>query len=215
LPRKTEPADDVNSAVQSANPSPVVRKRVFFLIVSATVLNAFIAFGFSAVMIELLKAEGLSPTEAVTFGSMLGVIQVSARGLDFLGGGRWDGITTGLVASSALAVAIVLLMVSGGSHWMIAAFILLYGLGTGALAVARATIPLVFYDNREFAKATSRIALPLNLISAASPPILAGLLTRFGSNALLGVAMLCACGALLILFWLRRHRPAVGAMATT
>ena len=50
-------------------------------------------------MIELLKAEGLSPTQAVTFGSMLGVIQVSARGLDFLGGGRWDGITTALIAS--------------------------------------------------------------------------------------------------------------------
>jgi len=46
---------------------------------------------------------------------------------------------------------------------------LLYGLGSGALAVARATIPLVFYDNVEFAKATSRIAMPLNLISAASP----------------------------------------------
>ena len=30
---------------------------------------------------------------------------------------------------------------------MIATFILLYGLGSGALAVARATIPLVFYDN--------------------------------------------------------------------
>ncbi len=116
-------------------------------------------------MIELLKAEGLSPTQAVTFGSMLGVIQVSARGLDFLGGGRWDGITTALIATATLVLAILLLMIGGGSHWMIAAFILLYGLGSGALAVARATIPLVFYDNVEFAKATSRIALPLNLIS--------------------------------------------------
>ena len=55
----------------------------------------FVTFGFSATMIELSESEGLSPTQAVTFGSMLGVIQVSARGLDFLGGGRWDGITTG------------------------------------------------------------------------------------------------------------------------
>jgi hypothetical protein len=82
-------------------------------------------------------------------------------------------------------------MIGGGSHWMIATFILLYGLGSGALAVARATIPLVFYDNVEFAKATSRIALPLNLISAASPPILVGLLSNFGSDALL-VSACCA-----------------------
>ena len=152
------------------------------------------------------------PVEAVTFGSMLGVIQVSARAVDFLGGDRWDGITTGLFAGLALPIAMLLLMVSGGSHWTIAAFILLYGLGSGGLAVARATIPLVFYDKAEFAKATSRIALPLNLISAASPPILVGLLTHLGSNMLLGLAMLCSCGALLILLWLSRHRPTIGSV---
>ena len=96
---------------------------------------------------------------------------------------------------------------------MIATFILLYGLGSGALAVARATIPLLFYDNVEFAKATSRIALPHNLISAASPPILVGLLSNFGSNALLGFGMLCASTALLMLYWLSRHRPTIRPIA--
>jgi hypothetical protein len=166
-------------------------------------------------MIELLKAEGLTPAQAVTFGSMLGVIQVSARGLDFLGGGRWDGITTALIATATLVVAILLLMIGDGSHWMIAAFILLYGLGSGALAVARATIPLVFYDNVEFAKMTSRIAMPLNLIAAASPPILVGLLSNFGSNALLGFGALCASAALVMLYWLSRHRPANRTIASS
>jgi len=207
LPRRPERTDDVGSAVPVAGEPRIVRKSTFYLIVSATVLCAFVTFGLSATIIELLKAEGLSPTQAVTFGSMLGVIQVSARGLDFLGGGRWDGITTALIAASTLVAAILLLMIGGGSHWMIAAFILLYGLGSGALAVARATIPLVFYDNVEFAKATSRIAMPLNLISAASPPILVGLLANFGSNAVLGFAMLCSGAALLMLYWLSRHRP--------
>jgi MFS family permease len=158
-------------------------------------------------MIELLKAEGLTAAQAVTFGSMLGVIQVSARGLDFLGGGRWDGITTALIATATMVVAILILMTAGGSYWIIATFILLYGLGSGALAVARATIPLVFYDSAEFAKATSRIALPLNLISAASSPILVGLLSNFGSRAMLGLGALCATAALVMLYWLSRHRP--------
>jgi len=213
LPRRTELTDAAGMAAPPASESLIVQKRTLYLIVSAIALNAFVTFGFSAVLIELLKTEGLSPTEAVAFGSTLGVIQVSARGLDFLGGARWDGITTGLFAGLALPVAMLLLMTSGGSHWTIAAFILLYGLGSGGLAVARATIPLVFYDKAEFAKATSRIALPLNLISAASPPILVGLLTQFGSNALLGLALLCSCGALLILLWLSRHRPTIGATA--
>jgi MFS family permease len=213
LPRPTGPTGEVSSAALSASEPPIVQKGTFYLIVSAVALNAFVTFGFSAVLIELLKAEGPSPTEAVTFGSMLGVIQVSARGLDFLGGGRWDGITTGLFAGAALPVAILLLMISGGSHWTIAVFLLLYGLGSGGFAVTRATIPLVYYDKAEFAKATSRMALPLNLISAASPPVLVGLLTHFGSNALLGLAMLCSCSALLILLWLSRRRPTIGAIA--
>ena len=215
LPRRTVAPTDIGSVVPLAREPVIVRKSTFYLIVSASVLCAFVTFGFSAVMIELLKAEGLSPTEAVAFGSSLGVIQVSARGLDFLGGGRWDGITTALIAGSTLAVAILLLMVGGGSHWMIAAFILLYGMGSGALAVARATIPLVFYDNVEFAKATSRIAMPINLISAASPPILVGLLTNYGNNALLGVALLCSSGALLILYRLSRRRPKTAAIAAS
>ncbi|MDE1995977.1 MAG: MFS transporter, partial [Rhizobiaceae bacterium] len=85
--------------------------------------------------------------------------------------------------------------------------ILIYGLGSGALAVARATIPLVFYDKAEYAKAASRIALPLNLISALSPPILVSLLTHFGSDALLGLAILFSCSALVILLLLSRQRP--------
>jgi MFS family permease len=213
LPRRTELTDAAGMAAPPASESLIVQKSTFYLIVSAIALNAFVTFGFGAVLIELLKTEGLSPTDSVAFGSTLGVIQVSARGLDFLGGARWDGITTGLLAGLALPVAMLLLMMGGGSHWTIAAFILLYGLGSGGLAVARATIPLVFYDKAEFAKATSRIALPLNLISAASPPILVGLLTQFGSNALLGLALLCSCGALLILLWLSRRRPTIGATA--
>ena len=215
LPRRAEPTAEAIAAAQPLNTSPIVHKSIFLLILAALALNAFVAFGLGAALIELLKAEGLSPTQAVTFGSMLGVIQVSARGLDFLGGGRWDGITTGIFAGAALPVAMLLLLIGDGSYLAIAAFILLYGMGSGAFAVARATIPLVFYDQTEFTKATSRLALPLNVISAASPPLLVGLLTQFGSSALLGVTMFCSCGALLILLWLRRFRPASGAMAGT
>ena len=215
LPRRVHLADAAGLAATPAGAASEIRKGTFYLIVAASALNAFVTFGFSAVLIELLKAEGLSPAEAVSFGSLLGVIQVSARGLDFLGGGRWDGITTGLIAGLALPVAMLLLMLGGGSHWTIAAFILLYGMGSGALAVARATIPLVFYDKTEFVKATSRIALPLNLMSAASPPLLVGLLTQFGSNILLGVGTLCSASAFLILFWLRSHRPTAAAIAAT
>jgi MFS family permease len=177
------------------------------LIIAATSLNAFIAFGLGAVLIELLKSKGLAPAEAIALGSSLGVVQVSARGIDFLGGGRWDGVTTGLFAGAALPVAMLLLMLGHGVHWSIVGFIVIYGLGSGALAVARATIPMVFYDSTAYAAAASHIALPLNLMSAVAPAVLAGVLTRFGADVLLGLSLLCSCAALAVLAILSQRRP--------
>jgi MFS family permease len=214
LPRRAVATATTAGSAGNSDAAPAVEKSTFFLLVAAVALNAFVTLGFSAVLVELLKAEGLSAPEAVAFGSSLGIVQVTARALDFLGGGRWDGITTGLVAGALLPIAMLILVVGNGAYWSIAAFIALYGLGSGALAVARATIPLVFYDQAEFAKAMSHIALPLNLISATAPPILVALLARVGSGALLGLAMLCSVGAFLLLLVLSRRRRMIGVPAT-
>ena len=207
-PRRKIATEDRGEAVKAA-PPPAIPRSTFGLVVCVITMNAFVNFGISAILIELLRAEGLAPAQALAFGSMLGVIQVSARGLDLLGGGRWDGITTGLVAGTALPIAMVLLMLSEGATWAVAVFILLYGAGSGAMAVARATIPLVFYDQAEFAKAMSMIALPLNLASAISPPLLAGLLTQFGSRGALGLTLVFSCATVLILILLGRRRPGI------
>ena len=204
-----------SAAAANLSDAPAIPRSTFNLVLCVITLNAFVNFGLGAIMIELLRAEGLAPAQALAFGSMLGVIQVSARGLDFLGGARWDGITTGLVAGTALPVAMLLLMASEGATWAVAVFILLYGAGSGAMAVARATIPLVFYDQAEFAKAMSMIALPLNLASAISPPLLAGLLTQFGSRGALGLTFVFSCATVLILVLLGRRRPQIAAAGAT
>lgn len=191
----------------SSNLPPAPTRGTFYLLVTTLGLYVFVTFGMGAVLIELFKAEGLSPAEAISFGSMLGVIQVAARGIDLLGGGRWDGISTALVAGLALPVAMLLLMTGGGTTWTVAIFMLLYGMGSGALAVARATMPLIFYDKIAFTRAMSQMALPLNILSALSAPVLVALLTRFGSNALLGMTLVCSCAALAILVLLGRRRP--------
>lgn len=185
----------------------------FYLVASAIALNAFVTYGLSAILIELFKARGLTLAQAVGLGSTLGVIQVLARGLDFMGGGRWDGITTAIVAGAALPLAMVLLIAGGEGYAALVAFVVLYGLASGALAVARATIPLVFYDKGDYARAASRIALPLNLLSASSPPILAALLSRFNGNAVLALTAICSTMALAILILLRSRRPLAPAAA--
>ena len=207
LPRRVHDHLSPATGATESGPVAVPARSTFYLLVGASGLNAFVAFGMGAVLIELLKAEGLSAAEAIGFGSLLGVIQISARVIDFLGGGRWDGITTAIVAGMALPAAMLLLMLSHGSHAAIAMFMLIYGLGSGALAVARATMPLVFYDKAAFAKASAQIGLPMNLLSAVAAPILVELLTRYGSNAPLALSLVCSCAAVAMLLLLRQRRP--------
>jgi hypothetical protein len=57
------------------------------------------------------------------------------------------------------------------------------------------------------------IALPLNLASAISPPVLAALLTQFGSRGALGLTFVFSCAAVLILVLLSRRRPRVVSAA--
>jgi len=208
LPRRAKSGGDRTPGDAHAGRRATPTRSTFYLLLMTLGLFVFVTFGLSAALIELFKAQGLAAADAVGFASMLGVIQVGARAIDFLGGGRWDGISTGLVAGLALPLAMLLMLTQGGATWTVVMFMLLYGMGSGALAVARATMPLIFYDNAEFTKAMSRMALPLNILSAVSSPVLVALLTRFGSQALLSLVLVCSCAALIILLLLRQRRPA-------
>jgi hypothetical protein len=208
LPRREAVSDGLATA-STAKPAPArPEPGIFAMVLLVIALYAFTTFGLSSVFIELLKARGLAGPEAIFLGSSLGVIQVSARMVDFFGGDKWDGITTGLFAGWLLPVAMLVLLTGGGAHWSIIGFILIYGLGSGAMVVARATIPLVFYDKAAFARITARIALPINLISAFAPPIFAGLLVHLGSTVLIVVVLGSSCLALALLFLLGQRRPA-------
>lgn len=98
----------------------------------------------------------------------------------------------------------------GASLIGLGGYLVLFGIGSGAFAVARATMPLVFYSKADYAAAMSIIALPMNLINALAPPVLAALLTGMGVQAvltLLGVLSMAAFGVLLWLGALRSKSP--------
>lgn len=191
---------------REASRSAPFDKYVFYLLTTGVAINAFVTLGFNSILIELLKSRGLAPGQALAYGSLLGVFQVSARAVDFFGGERWDGITTGIFAGLALCAAMLLLMTEMGAAGAFC-FVVLYGLGSGASAVSRASIPLVFYDKVDFARVASQIAMPINVLSALAPPLLAGLLSQGGGVAALLIGLSSSGSFVLLLLLLRRHRP--------
>lgn len=200
----------VRAAAARATSEP--GRLTFVLLVLAITVHGFVGWGLGAVIIQLFKSMGMAPDWALRIGSLLGVVQVSARGLDYVGGGRWSGLATGLAAGFVIPIGILTLLLGGPDNWSIALFMLLYGGGGGAMAVARATMPLVFYDQAAYARASSRIALPSSFAAAASPPIMAAVLLNFGSTSVLLLALACSLLALVMLLCLTRvHRKATQA----
>jgi predicted MFS family arabinose efflux permease len=201
LPQRQKPL--AASGPEAAAPvGKAVQRLPFVMLAAAITLNAFVSWGTGSIIIQLLKSMGVGDAWALRVGSLLGVIQTSARVLDFFGGGRWTGLATGIVAATVLPVAFLLLLFGGPADWAIAAFMLLYGGASGAMAVARATMPLVFYDAAAFARASSQIALPSNLAGAFSPPLMVAVLTTFGSSAVISLGLACSLASLAMLIGL-------------
>jgi predicted MFS family arabinose efflux permease len=182
--RRTDRARNARATSSGTN-EPANGRLTFALLVGAAVMQTCVGWGFGSLIIQLLKSVGIADDWALRVGALLGVVQVSARAFDFVGGGRWSGLTTALAASVITPLAFLALLVGGAETWAIACFMLFYGAGTGAMAVARATMPLVFYDAAAFARVSAQMALPINLAAAATPPMFAAVLINFGSNAVL------------------------------
>lgn len=183
------------------------RGRIFVLMVAAIALNSFVTFGIDAVGIQLLRSMGMDLAGAVAIASLLGVFKVGGRVIDLLGGRRWDGLSTGLVAGAMIPMGLAVIWIGGAAVVSVACYLALFGLGSGAFAVARATMPLVFFQKADYAAAMSTIALPMNLINALAPPVLAGLMSGIGAQATFAVLGGLSVTALAILLLLSRMRP--------
>ncbi|MGN6485559.1 MAG: MFS transporter [Thermomicrobiales bacterium] len=159
----------------------------FWLMAAAIAANGFITWGFSLTLIPLFEDRGLTRAEAVAIASSLGLVQIGARAVDVLGGRRWSGLTAGLAASTVLPLAYILLL-TGSGRPVVLSFVALYGLAGGAMAVARSTIPLAVFPREAYARASMRLALPLNLAFATAPPVFGAILTHANADTALLLA---------------------------
>lgn len=178
----------------------------FGLLAFSTAANGIVTWGFSLTIITLFESRGLDHGTAIVIASFVGVAALSARLIDFLASRRWNSLATGLVAGAGLPASFAIL-IFGTGELAAAAFVALYGLTSGILAVARSTIPLDLFPAGAYARASSMLALPLNLSFACAPPLFAALLVGPGSDVALWIATALSLAALVALILLvLRHR---------
>jgi len=188
-------------------------RTAFALLAFSSGANGVVTWGFSLTIITLFEGRGLDHGTAVLVASFLGLVGLSSRLIDFAAGRRWNSLATGLLAAASLPLSFMVLIFAAGAPAAIA-FILVYGLASGILAVARSTMPLDLFPPAAYARASSMLALPLNLSFAAAPPLFAAILSGPGSEAALWVATglsLSALAALTLLVLRHRARGSAGA----
>ncbi len=197
-----------SAAKTTAELAPIDRPR-FALLALSFAANGFVTWGFALTIIILFEAAGLDRASALAAAAFIGIAQWAGRMVDFLGGRRWSSFVTGLAASALFPLSfIVLLLTSNFAGAML--FATLYGVASGVTTVARATLPLQIFPTGAYARASSQLAVPLNLAFAAAPPVFTAILTSAGPHAALWLAMVISifafCALLGLLLLHRRMR---------
>ncbi|WP_370677122.1 MFS transporter [Pleomorphomonas sp. PLEO] len=190
-------------------PSAIDRPR-FVLLALSFAANGFFTWGFALTIIILFEAGGLDHASALTAAALIGIAQWAGRMIDIVGGKRWSGFVTGLAASALFPLSFIVLLLTSGFLGAVL-FATLYGMASGATAVARATLPLQIFPKQAYARASAQLAVPLNLSFAAAPPVFAAIMTSSGPHAALWLAFalsILASSALFALSLLERRRPA-------
>jgi predicted MFS family arabinose efflux permease len=188
--------------------------RRFLLLAASFALNGFVTWGFSLTTIILFEASGLDHASALFAAAMIGLAQWGARLAELLLGRHLSPLATSIAAAALFPVSFSVLIVASGFPAGIL-FALLYGMAGGTTAVARATLPLHIFSAAAYARASSRLAVPLNLSFAAAPPIFTAILTASGPHATLWLALGLSCLAFLSLILLTIvHREPQALSAT-
>jgi len=216
IPPRQQPAV---TAGDPATPTiiPPLNRVHFALMAIAIAANGFITWGFSLTLILLFEQKGIGHSSAVAMASALGIVQLGARVVDFVGGRRLSGMTTGLAASLVLPMSFLLLWLGSGRTTVLL-FVLMYGAAGGTMAVARSTIPLAIFPRVAYARASARLALPLNLAYAAGPPAFGAILTNWGAQDALRIAMALSTVAFIslgtLMLWVRMERERDGKVTS-
>lgn len=205
LPHRPPDHPPAATAAQAAETiAPHDQRRVFLLLSFSLSFGAFVFAGVQLQMIEMLRGLGHSPASALLLASMIGPAQVAIRVFELLFGHRYSIMRSAVIGSLLLPIGLGLAMLAGNLFAVALAVVLAYGLSNGLKAVQRSTLPLALFGRMQFGQYAGRLALPQGILSAVSPPILASVLTQFGTQVALSLVLVMATISLAAMIALAR-----------
>lgn len=212
-PKPAAPLGDAGaaSAFQQGSLPASGRAFAFAMIAVWSCTEGMLTWGLNMQIIDVLVALGLTQKAALAVWMFTGVSQASARLVDLVMGRRFKMLTAAMLAAALAPAGFLVLLFAGMSVWTAGAYCILFGIAHGFFAIARNTLPLMLFGQREYALYMSRLSVPQNIANAVSPILFAAILSHVGPMAAVWLATVAATAGFAAVFLLVRHCRAAGA----
>jgi hypothetical protein len=208
LPRRPpEHPPSAGATAGTSDMAPAQLSRAFLLLSISLSFGAFVFTGAQVHMIEILRGLGHAPASALLLASLIGPAQVAIRLFEMLFGHRYSIMNSAVFGSVMLPIGLALALIAGDGFVVALMFVVAYGMSNGLKAVQRATLPLTLFGRAQFGAYFGRLALPQGIVAATSPPLMAAVLSQFGTSAALWITFASAMislGAMILLARLGR-----------
>jgi MFS family permease len=175
--------------------------RFWGLLVAFAAYNvAFTAMTFH--FLPMLEEREVGRDVGVALFTVIGPLQVAGRLLLFARGNQVAARSVGRAAFVVAVPLFLLAALAGADLVLLAVFVSVYGIINGISTVVRGTIVRDLFGARNYGAISGSLTLPSTFARAAGPAIGALLWSLDQSYApmLVGLALICACGA--VAYWL-------------
>jgi MFS family permease len=193
VPRSAAPRSAVAAISTRA---AIADARFWGLLVAFAAYNlAFTAMTFH--FLPMLEEREVSRDVGVALFTVIGPLQVAGRLLLFA---RGNQVAARSVGRAAFIVAVPLFLLAahaGADLLLLAVFVSVYGIINGISTVVRGTIVRDIFGARNYGAISGSLTLPSTFARAAGPAV-GALLWSLGQSyapMLIGLAVICACGA--------------------
>ena len=169
------------------------KHKSFWLIAGAFALSSFTTTAVAVHLVPILIGAGNGATMAAFAAGLMGLSQIPGR-LLFALAGRLDAVARTAVIFGLAALALSLLVVSGGSGWVVFVFVVCFGMSNGMLTLTRATLIGDLYGQADYGT-VSGLANALSLGACAAAPLGAAMFTLApgGYTTMLVVLLALTC----------------------
>lgn len=167
-------------------------------------LTGFVYSSFNIQWISALQQAGFTAALAVSVGVLMGPSQVAIRFIDMIFGRNLHPLTTGIISSMLLVVALIALMAAGLGAAGAVVFAILFGLSQGLSSIVRGTIPLVLFGRIGYGARLGRISAVSAMVKSCAPFVFALLLEKIGPTSTFTAATTLAALSLIVLRFIPR-----------